>query len=240
MVKQTIVLTLLVTSSVFANEQDVKQVELISESMGHLIGKNLKSLSFKFNLEKVIQGIKNSSEGKEPPLNEEQCTEAIAMMQEKAFHEESDRNLKEADDFLSQNKVKKGIVLREDGKLQYRTEKEGSGETVQKTNSPLVRYQGKYLDGTTFGSSEEGELITLDETIPGFRKGILGMKEGEKRTIYIHPDLGYGTNGFVKPNSLLTFEVEVIQADGTHTNEITDETSSSELANPSLENTTPY
>jgi peptidylprolyl isomerase len=38
------------------------------------------------------------------------------------------------------------------------------------------------------------------------------MKEGEKRTIYIHPDLGYGTSGMLPPNSLLTFEVEIMKS----------------------------
>ena len=37
------------------------------------------------------------------------------------------------------------------------------------------------------------------------------MKEGEKRTIFIHPDYAYGTKGSLPPNSLLTFEIELIQ-----------------------------
>ena len=38
------------------------------------------------------------------------------------------------------------------------------------------------------------------------------MKEGEKRVIYIHPDLAYGTYGSLPPNSLLIFEIEVVKA----------------------------
>ena len=41
------------------------------------------------------------------------------------------------------------------------------------------------------------------------------MKEGEKRTIYIHPELGYGTSGYLPPNSLLVFEIEVVKANAT-------------------------
>ena len=48
--------------------------------------------------------------------------------------------------------------------------------------------------------------------IPGLKSGIIGMKEGEKRTIYIHPDRAYGTQGYLPPNSLLTFEIELIKA----------------------------
>jgi peptidylprolyl isomerase len=96
--------------------------------------------------------------------------------------------------------------------VQYKVEKAGEGVTVQEHDSPLLRYTGKFLDGTVFGSSKEDELISLDETLPGFTKGIIGMKEGEKRTLFIHPDLGYGTSGYLPPNSLLTFEVEVLKA----------------------------
>jgi peptidylprolyl isomerase len=34
--------------------------------------------------------------------------------------------------------------------------------------------------------------VPLAETIPGFAKGVLGMRVGEKRKIYVHLDLEYG------------------------------------------------
>jgi len=55
-------------------------------------------------------------------------------------------------------------------------------------------------------------MMSLDEIIPGLKSGLIGMKEGEKRTIYIHPDLAYGSAGYLPPNSLLTFEIELVKA----------------------------
>ena len=60
--------------------------------------------------------------------------------------------------------------------------------------------------------SKEEEKICLEEVIPGLRSGLVGMKEGEKRIVYIHPDFAYGTSGCLPPNALLTFEVELVQA----------------------------
>jgi peptidylprolyl isomerase len=39
------------------------------------------------------------------------------------------------------------------------------------------------------------------------------MREGEIRTLYIHPDLGYGCIHDAAPNALLIFEIEVLKAD---------------------------
>jgi peptidylprolyl isomerase len=184
----------------------------ISEAFGHLIGKNLDSLGFKFDMDKIIKGIQDSIVGKEPPMTESECIQAISQDQEKKFKKLAESNLKDAEKFLEDNTSKEGVVSIEDKKLQYKIEKTGDGEIVQAHFSPLIKYTGKFLDGKIFGASKEDEMISLDETIPGFSKGIIGMKEGEKRTLFIHPDLAYGVNGSLPPNSLLTFEIELVKA----------------------------
>ena len=113
---------------------------------------------------------------------------------------------------MLENQKAPGIIAIEEGKLHYKIEKEGKGKVVESHFSPLIRYKGSFLDGKVFGVSQEDEIISLQETIPGFSQGIVGMKEGEKRILYIHPELGYGTSGYLPPNSHLTFEIEVIKS----------------------------
>ena len=188
-------------------------IEKISESFGHLIGKNLTSLGFNFDMQAVVQGLKDSSLGKNAPMTEVECIQAITAIQESAFKEQSAINLAKAEDFLKKNRKAKHVVSLEKGKVQFKVEKEGKGDALKANLSPVIRYVGKFLDGTVFGQSTEDEPISLDEMIPGLRQGMEGMKEGEKRTIFIHPELAYGTRGSLPPNSLLTFEIELIQAD---------------------------
>ena len=195
-------------------EKDL-DVAKISEAMGHLIGKNLEHLGLQFDVSLIVKGIKDATVGKESPMSEEECVQAISLIQERNLNEVAESNLEEAEKFLAKNKTTKNIQSLEEGKIQYRIEKNGSGEGVEAYHSPLIRYKGTYLDGTVFGESSDQELISLDETIPGFSKGIVGMQEGELRTIYIHPDMGYGKKGVLSPNSLLTFEIEVLKIDGT-------------------------
>lgn len=189
-----------------------KDVTKLSEAFGHLIGKNITSMGLKFDMLYVIKGLQDAAIGKTSPMTEAECIQALTLAQESSFKEQSSTNLTLAENFLKKNTETAGIVSLENGKIQYKIEKEGSGDTLQENSSPLIRYVGKFLDGTIFGASSEDEMISLEEMISGLKNGIVGMKEGEKRIIYIHPDLAYGTSGSLPPNSLLTFEIEVIKA----------------------------
>jgi peptidylprolyl isomerase len=195
--------------------QDQKREEILklSEAFGFLMGKNIDSMGVKFDIDSFVKGLQDAAAGKAYPMTELECIEAITAAQEAAFKEKAELNLSAANIFLKENSLKEGIVSLEEGKVQYKIEKTGSGSPLQESNSPLVRYTGKFLDGSVFGSSLEDEPLALEEIISGLKAGMLGMKEGEKRTIYIHPDCAYGTKGSLPPNSLLTFEIEIIRSE---------------------------
>ena len=207
-------LALLIGCSVFAEETSTDLTKL-SEAIGYLIGKDLQQRGVPIDFEAFVRGLKDRAEGKNAPLTDEQCLDAIAAFQELAFTKLTEKNLQEAVAFLANNAKQEGVVSLEEGKLQYRIIKAGTGDAVLAYNSPLVRYKASCINGDLIGSCDEAEMVTLDETLPGFSKGILGMREGEIRTLYIHPDLGYGAEDLSIPNALLVFEVELVQADGT-------------------------
>ena len=196
-------------------ESEKVDIQKVSEAFGHLIGKNLDSLGFDFDMMHVIKGMKNSSIGVDSPMNETECVQAISQVQEEAFQKLAANNLSEANAFMEGNAKHEGVVELDPHRLQYKIEKQGEGPVVEEHFSPMIRYTGKFIDGKVFGTSQEDELISLDETIQGFSQGIVGMKEGEKRTLYIHPDLGYGTSGYLPPNSTLIFDIEVLKANAT-------------------------
>lgn len=230
-------------SKVLEEQKENIDIKKISCTFGHLIGKNLEVLGVELDIEHLIEGLKDSFAGKKPPMSESECTQIIAKIQENILAKKAEANLKIAEDFLSSNKNREGVRELENGKLQFKIEKEGTGAVIEEHFSPTIRYTGKFLDGKILGSSQEDQVICLDETIPGLSKGILGMKEGELRTLYIHPDLAYGTTGYIPPNSLLTFEVQLIKAntpiatqqEASSSNERIDSSKATELAADSLE-----
>uniref|UniRef100_A0A7C4RRW6 Peptidyl-prolyl cis-trans isomerase n=1 Tax=Desulfatirhabdium butyrativorans TaxID=340467 RepID=A0A7C4RRW6_9BACT len=68
--------------------------------------------------------------------------------------------------------------------------------TAQIGNHVKVHYTGKLENGEIFDSSIDREPLEFelgtDGIIAGFQQGILGMAEGEKKTLRIAPEDAYG------------------------------------------------
>lgn len=192
--------------------EDIKNA---SEAFGHFIGRNLNTPAIQFDIDRIIKGMREGMAGKPAPMSDKDYEALMMRIQKKAFENLSVANLKAADEFMAKNAKEAKVIEIEPGKLQYMVLVEGTGPVVEPHATPSINYVGKYLDGTVFGSSEDagGPInIPLDQTIPGFSKGIQGMKEGEKRRLFVHPSMGYGTMGHLPPNSLLIFDIEVVKA----------------------------
>ena len=101
--------------------------------------------------------------------------------------------------------------------LQYRDDKVGTGASPRMDQQVTVHYTGKLAsNGTVFDSSvQRGQPATFAMTgvIKGFSEGLLTMKVGGKRTVYIPSALAYGAAGRppqIPANSDLIFELELI------------------------------
>ncbi len=95
--------------------------------------------------------------------------------------------------------------------------------TVAKTGDTVaMNYTGSLADGTVFDSNIDPKfghvtpfIFTLGagQVIPGWDKGIVGMKVGETKTLVISPADGYGATGYpptIPPNATLTFVVTLL------------------------------
>jgi len=92
----------------------------------------------------------------------------------------------------------------------------GEGDEAVAGKIVGVTYTGKFENGTTFDSNVGSPAFEFTlgsgQVIPGFDKGVLGMKIGGKRVITVPPSEGYGENqvGPIPANSTLVFEIELI------------------------------
>ena len=126
-------------------------------------------------------------------------------------------NLDKAESFLAENKTKEGVVTTESG-LQYKVIKPGDGKQFP-TNEDEVEclYRGTLINGQEFDGTDlrgnEPARFPVSGVIKGWTEMLKLMSLGEKVQVWIHPDLGYGQmdNGVIAPNSLLIFEMELVQ-----------------------------
>ena len=198
-----------------AEKQEKKEKEEVakaSKSLGFLIGKKIQNSPLKLDQNKIFEGLKEALSSKKPTLSEKEFVASLVKMEEKIQTALSEQNLLQASLFLQKNAKDKGVVTLKKNRLQYQVLKEGQGETVTENSSPLIRSKGTLLNDEVFLSQEE-QVVVLKELLPGLQKAIIGMKENEKRKIFIHPSMGYGQDQILPPNSLLIFEVEVLKAD---------------------------
>lgn len=111
-------------------------------------------------------------------------------------------------------------------KVQIETLQEGTGPVAELGDQISVDYTGwlweKGAKGTQFDSSSKTGrpfkfTLGAGRVIPGWDKGLEGMKVGQKARLIIPPSMGYGPRGSgqrIPPNATLCFEVELMGIDG--------------------------
>tara|TARA_Y100000593_G_C4073182_1_gene220109 strand:+ start:135 stop:488 length:354 start_codon:yes stop_codon:yes gene_type:complete len=96
---------------------------------------------------------------------------------------------------------------------------EGKGDSPKPGQTVVAHYTGTLEDGTKFDSSVDRGTpfefpVGQGRVIKGWDEAFLDMKVGEKRTLIIPPELGYGSRGAgakIPPYSILNFEVEMLE-----------------------------
>ena len=182
----------------------------ISYYQGYLMYKNyIKDVIPSTDINEVIAGIKDAHNG--VIISRKEIDSKKKEMYEKAKEE----RLAQANNFMKEIVASPNVIELEKGKLAYKVVKNGFGLTVKENDSPSLLFVIKVLENgeeLTFTKAEEPTVILLRSTIPGFVRGVTGMSEGEKRIIYIHPDLAYGSSSeFINPNTQIIVEVEVVK-----------------------------
>jgi len=100
--------------------------------------------------------------------------------------------------------------------LYYEDVTVGTGAVAQRGQTVTIHYTGWLTNGTQFDTSRDEEPFTypVNNFIPGFTEGIVGMQVGGRRKLVIPPQLAYGLQGNqgIPGNSILVFDVELLGA----------------------------
>lgn len=80
-------------------------------------------------------------------------------------------------------------------------------EQAQDGSTVTIRYTGKLADGSVFDSTRDRDpfefVVGAPDILPGISNGVVGMREGEHKTIDIPPDDAFGPHD---PGKLVAVE----------------------------------
>lgn len=139
--------------------------------------------------------------------------EQQAAAEKQAMQQYGDKK-KASDAFLAANAKKEGVKTLPSG-VQYRVITEGKGPKPTKDNVIKVNYEGKFIDGNVFDSSEKhggASEMPVSGAIPGWVEVVQMMPVGSKWEVVIPYDQAYGADGGgrMEPFSTLVFTIEIV------------------------------
>ena len=192
-------------------------------SFGNMLGDSGAS---DVDVDRLIQGLKDSLAQTPPNLTSEQreriyeeirarqtAAQAQKQQVEQAAVGQSETNLAAAKSFLIENAKRPEVKATATG-LQYEMLVENEGPTAIASSHVSVNYIGSFTNGEVFHqSSDEPAEFGLNQVIVGWTEALQLMSVGDKYKFYVPPELGYGSGGVgrIPPNSLLVFEIELLE-----------------------------
>jgi FKBP-type peptidyl-prolyl cis-trans isomerase FklB len=173
--------------------------------VGSLVGRGIDQ---KMDIEFLIHGIQDG-------MYNRQNTLSLAEIRTEVSKYYSEMNLLMGQSFLTENLKNETVFATESG-LQYEIIKEGTGIRPNLTDTCVVHYTGRTIDGrvfeTTVPSNIPAEFSPLS-VISGWKEGLQLMKEGGSRRFFIPYELAYGETGSgpIEPFSALVFDLDLLE-----------------------------
>ena len=207
----------------------------VSYAIGMNLAAALRDQSVKVEANSLFSGLKDGLSGGQARMTGAQ---AMAVMKEiyidprmveqvQSRQALAEKNKREGEAFLAENKNKEGVVTLPTG-LQYKILKAGEGKRPSSTDVVNVQYRGTFINGKEFESTigRGTSNLPVDKVIKGWAEALQLMPVGSKWQIFVPSDLAYGERGagghaggkragaprpqVVGPNQTLVFDLELL------------------------------
>jgi len=199
--------------------------EKASYAIGMYFGNQIKRGNMEVDAGTVNNAMQDVLAGHPLKMTDQQAQEAIRNYQQAEQKRLSDKNKKDGEAFLAENKKKAGVKTQEvklaDGttaELQYKVITEGKGELPKSNDTVQVNYRGTLISGKEFDSSSkhnpgQPSKMSLNRVVKAWTEALEMMKVGSKWEIYVPATLAYGDRGYppdIAPGAALIFEMELV------------------------------
>jgi FKBP-type peptidyl-prolyl cis-trans isomerase FklB len=203
----------------------LSDLDKLSYSIGTDLGKNIKRQGIDINPDMLSQGLHDSLADKPLLISDKDTVDILAKFQKdlmqkhtQEFSNMSKENKEKGESFLTQNKLKSGVIVLASG-LQYKIITPGKGPKPTKDDTVTVDYTGKLINGNVFDSTDKTgkpASFKVSQVIPGWTEALQLMPTGSVWEVYIPSNLAYGersVGGVIGPNETLVFTVHLISID---------------------------
>ena len=195
----------------------------LSYAIGYQIGSDFVERKMDIDINAVIRAMQDGYAKRKATISDETMHDLLGRMQYQMYSQakgEFDKlagtNKAKSQQFMAENKNKKGIITLPSG-VQYRIIEDGTGAKHPTAQSNVVvHYRGSLSNGLEFDSSfARGEPVPLKvgDVIKGWQEVLTLMRVGDHWQIFVPPDLAYGERGQpprIGPNEALVFEIKLV------------------------------
>ncbi len=193
-----------------------------SYTVGIQMAMGMKSQGIDVDVEALKQAIDDVFAGHEPALSPDEMRQALMSFQQReeaARNARAEANRERGEAFLAKNRERDGVEVLPSG-LQYRVIEAGDGPKPKPSDTVVVNYRGRLVDGQEFDSSyRRGQPATfpVNQVIKGWQEILPLMPVGSKWEVVVPSDLAYGSTGaggHIGPNETLVFDIELLGIEG--------------------------
>jgi FKBP-type peptidyl-prolyl cis-trans isomerase FkpA len=199
--------------------------ERASYVVGLDLAKNVMPVKDDVDIEVVVQALREAYAGT-PRLDETEA-DAIRRRFTQRLREQRDieqralasKNRDIGAAYLAENARRDGVVTTASG-LQYQVMRAATGPHPKAGDTVRVNYIGHLIDGRRFEDTyaiDHPAAFPLAQVMPGLREALQLMPVGAQYRFWLPSALGYGEGGLagqIEPNTLLVFEVELLEIAG--------------------------
>lgn len=173
--------------------------------VGSLVGRGIDQ---KMDIEFLINGIQDG-------MHNRQNTLSLAEIRIEVSKYYNEMNLLMGQSFLDKNRTSETVSVTESG-LQYEVINTGNGASPNITDTCVVHYTGRFIDGRVFETTVPAGIpaeFTPMGVIPGWKEALLMMKEGGSSRFFIPYELAYGEKGSgpIEPFSTLVYDFDLLE-----------------------------
>lgn len=204
-------------STKYASPIQEKELRQYSRQYGYQLWEELKKFPIAFSLEDIIVGMRASEESKMLPEEETEpdLLKKLTTIRKESLEKRATKNIMRAEEFLNNISQRRDVHAIEEHRLYYKIKAYGTGSwCVEPASNCYFHYTITTIDNEKIvdtRAENKPKQVDLTTAFPCFTKGVVGMKKGERRVLYAHPDLAYGrARQIVPPGTLVIIDVEAL------------------------------